>query len=486
MEKSIGLFLFKNLTVKKMKRTILNSISQCMPASLTDTITTISIFLKIRDKFPNAIILESSDYHISKDSMTYICFDVISDIEINNSIANISYTDKTTETLRVSETNKVENILFNYINSFKTDKQSKIPEGLYGYISYDSIKYFEDIQINAKVTDETNIPEIKYSLYRYTISIDNFNKNVKINELIPEGDKSNLKNIIEILRDKRIPTYGFSANNNELDYTDKETFKALVKKGKKACKRGDVFQLVLSRRFSQEFTGDEFNIYRALRNINPSPYLFFFDYGNFKILGSSPESHIKIDNSKVYINPIAGTFKRTGDDNKDRLLAEQLATDPKENAEHIMLVDLARNDISKVAKNVNVDVLKEVQFYSHVIHLVSTVSGDLPIGTNSINVMAGTFPAGTLTGAPKYKAMQIIDENESHHRSFYGGAIGFLGFNGDINHAIMIRSILSKNNKIIYQAGAGIVIDSNEENEFQETNNKINAIRKAIEIAENF
>ncbi|MBE7179038.1 MAG: anthranilate synthase component I family protein, partial [Mucilaginibacter polytrichastri] len=248
--------------------------------------------------------------------------------------------------------------------------------------------------------------------------------------------------------------------------------------------RGDVFQIVPSRAFSQRFTGDEFNVYRALRSINPSPYLFYFDYGNFKLFGSSPEAQLTINKGEATIYPIAGTFKRTGSDTEDAEIALQLKNDPKESAEHVMLVDLARNDLSRHCDDVEVQAFKEVQFYSHLVHLVSKVSGKLRLGVDSFSVVADTFPAGTLSGAPKYRAMEIIDQNEPHLRSFYSGALGFMGFNGDFNHAIMIRSFLSKENTLNYQAGAGIVTASDPETELQEVNNKIAALRKALIEAE--
>jgi len=257
----------------------------------------------------------------------------------------------------------------------------------------------------------------------------------------------------------------------------------MVKKGIASCHRGDVFQIVLSRRFEQPFTGDELNVYRALRSINPSPYLFFFDYGDYKLMGSSPEAQIIIKNGKAVVHPIAGTFKRTGDDETDKKEADRLLLDAKENAEHVMLVDLARNDLSRLCDDVKVEHYREVQYFSHVIHLVSEVSGSVRPGTNPFELLAKTFPAGTLSGAPKIKAMQLIDAFEPTARGSYGGGIGFVGFDGSCNHAIMIRTFLSKQNTLVYQAGAGVVAASKPENELQEVNNKLGALKKAIEFA---
>lgn len=257
-----------------------------------------------------------------------------------------------------------------------------------------------------------------------------------------------------------------------------------MKKAKEHCFRGDVFQLVLSRRFFQNFKGDEFNVYRTLRSINPSPYLFFFDYGDFKIFGSSPEAQLIVQDGKAEIHPIAGTFKKTGDDKKDLISAKELAKDPKENSEHVMLVDLARNDLSRNGTNVVVEKNREIQFYSHVIHLVSKVTCKMKTTTNTFRVVADTFPAGTLSGAPKHKALQLIDKYEKIKRNFYGGAIGYMDFNGNFNHAIIIRSFLSLNNQLHYQAGAGIVADSIPESELQEVYNKLGALDKALIQAE--
>jgi len=296
------------------------------------------------------------------------------------------------------------------------------------------------------------------------------------------GNENDFEKIEALLKNNDFPSFKFNTESKEKSTTSDEEYKELVTKAKNHCKRGDVFQLVLSKQFSQTFKGDEFNVYRALRSINPSPYLFYFDYGNFKIFGSSPEAQLIINDNKAQIHPIAGTYLRTGNDELDREAAIKLTKDPKENSEHVMLVDLARNDLSRSTKKVRVDTFKEIQYFSHVIHLVSKVEGEIKDQHKSIQVFADTFPAGTLSGAPKYKAMELIDKYEKNNRGFYGGAIGFIKLNGDINHAILIRSFMSINNTLMYQAGAGIVIDSDEETELQEVKNKSEALRKAISL----
>jgi anthranilate synthase component 1 len=371
-----------------------------------------------------------------------------------------------------------------FLGAFECEGNTDVPvNGLFGYTSYDAVQYFEKIRFSAPVKEVHRIPEVCYQFFTYIIAINHFQNILHIIENQVDGAASELEKIETLLYSRNLALYSFrTVGNEESNITDGE-YKTMVTRGKEHCYRGDVFQVVLSRQFSQQFMGDEFNVYRALRSINPSPYLFYFDYGNYRIFGSSPEAQLKVSKGKAHINPIAGTFRRSGDDEKDKLLAQQLTTDLKENAEHVMLVDLARNDLSRHARNVKVESYREVQFYSHVIHLVSAVSGELTADSGVVDMMTSTFPAGTLSGAPKYKAMQLIDTYENQNRGFYGGAIGFLDFDGRFNHAIMIRTFLSKGNTLFYQAGAGIVAISEEEKELQEVNNKLGALKKAIEMA---
>ena len=362
---------------------------------------------------------------------------------------------------------------------------ANIAQGVFGYSSYDAVQLFENIQFNEKklAPQELSIPLMRYRLYQYVIIFNHFKDELYICENKFDGIESKVEDLMSIIRSKDVPVFPFKTNGVESSPISNESYLAMVKKGIEACHRGDVFQIVLSRPFLQGFTGDDFNVYRALRTVNPSPYLFYFDYGDYKIFGSSPESQVIIQNGKAIVHPIAGTFKRTGDDETDKALAVELENDPKENAEHVMLVDLARNDLSRVCDEVTVTSIKKVHYYSHVIHLVSEVQGKVQEGKNAFSIMGSTFPAGTLSGAPKYKAMQLIDEQETTARGFYGGAVGFMGFDGSCNHAIMIRSFLSKNNTLLYRAGAGVVAASVPENELQEVNNKLGALKKAIELA---
>jgi len=445
---------------------------------LADTTTPVGLYLKMRDVFPNSFMLESSDYHGKENKHSYICLDPLASIEVQNDRLTLRYGNESHKSI-IKNRRDVITILNSFIHSFKTSDTIPV-NGIFGYTSYDSIKYFETLRLDHK----NKIPDLHYTCFRFIIQFDHFNNTLLLIENQPETDTSKIEFVKTLINIKSYPHYKFSVSGKESFNIGEKDFKEMVSKSKEHCKRGDVFQIVLSRTFNKNFKGDEFNVYRALRAINPSPYLFYFDFGSFRIFGSSPEAQLKVTNGKAIINPIAGTFKRTGNDQEDYNSAEELLKDPKENAEHTMLVDLARNDLSRHCKNVKVASYKEIQFYSHVIHLVSEVEGELNDPENPVLIFADTFPAGTLSGAPKYKAMELIDLYEKSGRGFYGGAIGYFGFNNEVNHAITIRSFLSMNNTLTYQAGAGIVSDSQEENELQEVNNKLEALKKAIIMAE--
>ena len=452
---------------------------------LADTVTPVSIYLKLRDIYPNTLLLESSDYHGNENSYSFICIKPEATFMVEQNNICIKYPDRKDEVRPVEQHGQVADELDAFFQSFKpANGLSDIPaNGLFGYVSYDGVQYFETIRFKNPVKREYAIPEIRYSFYRYIIAINHHMNRVQLIENLPEGEKQTISELEGLLANRNYATFSFDTHHDETSNITDQEYKEMVTRGKEHCHRGDVFQIVLSRQYKQPFHGDEFNVYRALRNINPSPYLFYFDYGDYKIFGSSPEAQLQIKERKVSINPIAGTFRRTGDDEQDRKLAEKLAADPKENAEHVMLVDLARNDLSRNAENAEVEHFREVQYYSHVIHLVSQVSGILPENSNAFRVNGDSFPAGTLSGAPKFRAMELIDQYENQNRSYYGGCIGYIGFDNHFNHAIMIRSFLSKNATLYYQAGAGIVSESNEENELQEVNNKLAALKKAIQLA---
>lgn len=451
---------------------------------LADTLTPVSVYLKIRDKYPNSLLLESSDYHANDNSFSYICCNPIASIKIKNGQIQELYPDGSKNITAITPEIKVAQTIQNFSSLFKTENSNFkfINNGLFGYTGYDGVQYFEDIQITKKKGD-LEIPEVYYAVYQNIIAINHFNNEAYIFDHNFNSD-SKLEEIAQLIKVKNFASYNFRRDLAPISNLTDSEFKENVKLGKKHCQRGDVFQLVLSRRFTQNFKGDEFNVYRALRSINPSPYLFYFDYGDFKIFGSSPEAQLVVSNGKAEIHPIAGTFKRTGNDEQDAALAKELSEDDKENAEHVMLVDLARNDLSRHSTNVKVEKYREVQFFSHVIHLVSKVTGTKNKEIGTMQIVADTFPAGTLSGAPKHSAMTLIEKYENVNRSAYGGAIGFMDFNGNYNHAIIIRSFVSKNHQLHYQAGAGIVSESNEENELQEVYNKLGALSNALELAE--
>lgn len=452
---------------------------------LADTLSPVSIYLKIRDKFPNSMLLESSDYHGNDNSFSYICCNPIASIKIHGNTLTKVFPDSTKESYRV-ENNEVTSEIHQFTTQFEIENDEDfkfINNGLFGYTSYDAVKYFETIDIASK-ENSIEIPEIQYAVYQNIIAINHFKNEAYIFSHCYEKE-SNINELHHIITMDRFALYDFETINKIDSNLSDEEFKKHVEIAKTHCQRGDVFQLVLSRKFQQDFKGDDFNVYRALRSINPSPYLFYFDYGNFKIFGSSPEAQLVVKNKKAEIHPIAGTFARTGDDMKDTELAQKLVKDEKENSEHVMLVDLARNDLSRHCRDVTVENYREIQFFSHVIHLVSKVIGTVREKTSTIQIVADTFPAGTLSGAPKYKAMELIEKYEKTSRGFYGGAIGFMDFKGNYNHAIMIRTFLSKNQQLHWQAGAGIVSKSNSDNELQEVYNKLGALTKAIKLAEN-
>lgn len=453
---------------------------------LADIYTPVGIYLRIRDKFPGSILLESTDYYLAENSFSFICIKPFAGMEINTDTLEYKYPEEKVVRHELKDRKKIPDYLMTFLSRFEAVGECPVPvtRGLFGYTTFDAVQFFETVHFSEKPATDARIPLLRYRFYQYVIAINHFKDELYLCENQVDGIESEFGLIETLIRNKDCPVYPFSPTGEETSNISDEEYMQMVEKGKAHCFRGDVFQIVLSRNFQQKFKGDEFNVYRALRSINPSPYLFYFDYDDYKLMGSSPESQLIVQNGKATIHPIAGTFRRTGDSKTDQELADKLLKDPKENAEHVMLVDLARNDLSRFAHDVKVEYYRKVRFYSHVIHLVSEVTGQLPPGTNPFSLLAATFPAGTLSGAPKYKAMELIDKYENSSRGFYAGCIGFVGFNGDFNHAIMIRSFLSKNNTLYYQAGAGIVAHSVAASELQEVNNKLNALKQALLVGQ--
>ena len=448
---------------------------------LADLYTPVGIYMRLRDIYPQSALMESSDYHDSNNSHSFIGINPIASVAISHGEAICAFPDGETTRHEVNKDYKSDKAINAFISRFKVEGEYASYCGLYGYTAFNAVRYFEDIAVKDTTMEKNDAPDMMYILYRDIIVFDHFNNKLTIVTL---GDESALDDIFRQMNKANVHAYDFHPTGETTSPLTDEEHKANIRRGIKHCLRGDVFQIVIARRFIQKYEGDDFKLYRALRSINPSPYLFYFDFGGFRIFGSSPETHCRIEGRKAYIDPIAGTTKRTGDAEADRKAAEYLRNDEKENAEHVMLVDLARNDLSRNCHDVKVDFYKDLQYYSHVVHLVSRVSGTLDEGADPIKAFIDTFPAGTLSGAPKVRAMQLISEIEPHNRGAYGGCIGFIGLNGSLNQAITIRTFVSRNGELWFQAGGGIVAKSDEEYELQEVNNKLGALRRAILMAE--
>ena len=458
--------------------------SRVIPADLE---TPVGIYLKIRDLYPQSALLESSDYHTSQNSVSFIGVDPIGGFMVNNGVITLSYPDSPDTIIPVTDDIDVVDELKKYISSYSVEGDSdSSASGLFGYTAYDAVRYFERVDIQPKEACFASVPDMKYILYRFIIKVNHYKNQMTVYEHALPGTTSAIDEIVSVIHNNNVAQYSFSLISSPTSTVTDGQYMDMVRRGVAHALRGDVFQIVLSRRFAQRFKGDEFNVYRALRCVNPSPYLFYFDFSDFRIFGSSPETHLRVDGGTAYIDPIAGTFRRTGDDARDHALARALLEDEKENAEHIMLVDLARNDLSRSGGKVSIDFLRQIQYYSHVIHMVSRVKAELPDDADVYRLFADTFPAGTLSGAPKVRAMQLIDDIEPHSRMTYGGCIGYIGFDGNLNQAITIRSFLSHDNNLYFQAGAGVVARSVPENELQETNNKLGALTRALNYAESF
>lgn len=451
---------------------------------LGDLHTPVTTYLKVRDLFPQSVLMESSDYHGVENNRSFIGLNPIASISISHGKATAKFPDGTQEVLDIDDHYRVDQAISDFLTRFQVEGEYAHYCGLYGYTTFNAVRYFEHIPVKDSTSTINDAPDMLYILYKYLIVFHDFKHEMVLLEMQSDDEPSHIDEVEKAICNRNYTTFDFRAVGPTVSTLTDEEHKANIRKGIAHCLRGDVFQIVLSRRFIQRYQGDDFKLYRALRSINPSPYLFYFDFGGFRIFGSSPETHCKIEDGRATIDPIAGTTRRSGNKETDAQLTAALLADPKENAEHVMLVDLARNDLSRNCHDVKVEFYKEPQYYSHVIHLVSRVSGKLNAGSNPIKTFIDTFPAGTLSGAPKVRAMQLISEYEPHNRGAYGGCIGFIGLNGTLNQAITIRTFVSRNNELWFQAGSGIVAKSNEENELQEVNNKLGALKKAITLAE--
>lgn len=451
---------------------------------LGDLHTPVSVYLKVRDLFPQSALMESSDYHGSENNRSFIALCPLASMSVEHGKAVFRLPDGERSERELSDAHSLNEAMNDFMKRFCIRGEYSHYCGLYGYTSFNAVRYTEGIAVKDSREDINDAPDLLYIIYKYIIVFNDYRHELLLLEMTSDGEESNLERIAKAIQDRNYTAYDFRAVGPVTSTLTDEEHKANIRRGIDHCLRGDVFQIVLSRRFEQAYVGDDFKLYRALRSINPSPYLFYFDFGGFRLLGSSPETHCRIEGRRAYIDPIAGTTKRTGRKDEDEAAARYLHDDPKENAEHVMLVDLARNDLARNCHDVRIEFFKEMQYYSHVIHLVSRVSGTLNEGADAVKAFLDTFPAGTLSGAPKVRAMQLISELEPHNRGAYGGCIGFIGLDGTINLAITIRTFVSRNGKLWFQAGGGIVAKSNEEYELQEVNNKLGALRKAIEMAE--
>lgn len=457
---------------------------------LADLYTPVGVYMRLRDIYPQSALMESSDYHGTENSRSFIGVHPIASIAVGHGVVTATYPDGRVEEKELpafgegkgEECKLAISKAFNdFIQAFHVEGEGSECCGLYGFTTFNAVRYFENIPVLDTTMEKNDAPDIYYIMYKNIIVFDHFNNTM---QLITLGEEAELDALMKAINKANVKPYDFHPVGKTTSTLTDEEHKANIRRCIQHCLRGDVFQIVVSRRFVQKYEGDDFKLYRALRSINPSPYLFYFDFGGFRIFGSSPETHNRIVGDNAFIDPIAGTTKRTGNMEQDRKAAEFLRNDPKENAEHVMLVDLARNDLSRNCHGVKVDFYKDMQFYSHVIHLVSRVSGTLDEQADHIKAFIDTFPAGTLSGAPKVRAMQIISELEPHNRGAYGGCIGFIGLNGDLNQAIVIRTFISRNGELWFQAGSGVVAKSNDQYELEECNNKLGALTKAIHIAE--
>ena len=447
---------------------------------LADLYTPVGVYMRLRDLYPQSALMECADYHDAASSRSFIGINPMASVAIGHGVATVTFPDGSNMKKPLAKGFSSAEAIHTLIDRIHVEGDDASVCGLFGYTSFNAVRYFENIAVKDETQEENDAPDVLYILYKTVIVFDHHQNLLKVVTL---GDNSDIENTLRSMNKATIKAYDFHPVGDVKSTLTDEEHKANIRRGIQHCLRGDVFQIVLSRRFVQKYEGDDFRLYRALRSINPSPYLFYFDFGGFRIFGSSPETHCRIEGDKAYIDPIAGTTKRTGDAEADRRGAEFLRNDPKENAEHVMLVDLARNDLSRNCHNVKVDYYKDIQYYSHVIHLVSRVSGELDEGADPIKAFIDTFPAGTLSGAPKVRAMQLISEYEPHNRGAYGGCIGVIGLNGSLNQAITIRTFVARNGELWFQAGGGIVAKSNDEYELQEVNNKLGALRRAIEKA---
>jgi len=440
-----------------------------------------TLFLKFQDEFENAFLLESAIGEKRLAEYSFIGFEPETVITVKDGELSLVSSDGSEDRIKsrdpLRELRKL--VKLPASSGLATRSPFRFIGGAVGYISYDSVRYWERLPTRAK--DDLSLPDMEFGVYSDGVVFDHIAKRTYYYSL---GRESRLDRVQSFLRAKGAPIRTpLAAPGIARPTVEKEGFEAMVETAKKHITAGDIFQVVLSKRYDFELEGDLPKFYEALSRINPSPYMYFVKFGERKIIGSSPEMLVRVENRQIETFPIAGTRPHLSDRRENARLTKEMLADPKERAEHVMLVDLARNDVGRVAKygSVHVPELLTVQQFSHVQHIVSRVVGKLRDEFDSFDAMRAVFPAGTVSGAPKPRAMEIIEELEPLRRGPYAGALGYFSFNGNSDFAITIRTLVAKGKKCSIQAGAGIVADSNPEREWYETESKAAGLLKAVE-----
>ncbi len=495
---SFAIIQFMDLSLSKKKIKSLADHFNVIPIYaelLADVETPLSVFLKVKEKGDFNFLLESAEGGEKWGRYSFVILGSSFYLRTKGKYGEIYDRGK----VHFFESKDPLRVLKEIIKKYKPFEDSRLPRfwgGLVGYVAYDIISFYEP------VTSSTEDPVGTYDLYfvltDMVIICDNLTGKIKIVYPIltqrgvereyAEAERK-IGETVDRLKEKVALHISVKEKEPEISQWrsnfSKVEFLEAVKKAKEYIRKGDIIQVVLSQRFYRDFKGDTQDIYRILRYLNPSPYMFYLDFGELKVIGSSPEVLVRVEGGRIETRPIAGTRRRGRDQEEDKRLEEDLLSDKKERAEHLMLVDLARNDIGRVAKpgTVRVEDFMRIEKYSHVIHMVSDVSGILKENLSALEVLKATFPAGTVSGAPKVRAMQIISELEKERRGIYAGSVGYLSFQGNMDMAIAIRTAVFRDREVFVQAGAGIVADSIPEKEWEETLNKAKALMKAVDTA---
>jgi len=457
----------------------------------SDMVTPIDVLQKLMNVSKHCFILESAEDNKTWGRYTFLGFDPKLEITCINGAMTISSAE--TKTFETSNPNEhIQNILDQH-KSVKFDYLPPFTGGLVGYFAYDYAKYCEPtLKLNAN--DEERFNDVDLMLFDKVVAFDNYKQkivlivNIKTDNLESEYEngKNQLENLKSLIKTgSRVKTPQANIKSDFKALFTQDEYCQMVTRAKNHIKEGDIFQVVLSNRYEADFEGSIFDTYRVLRTINPSPYMFYFSGSNLEIAGASPETLVKLHNGRLFTYPLAGTRRRGETDEEDIALETELLADEKELAEHNMLVDLGRNDLGKISKfgTVKVENYMSILRFSHVMHIGSTVSGEICADKTGLDAINAVLPAGTLSGAPKIRAMQIINEQEKNKRGIYGGAIGYLDFTGNMDTCIAIRIVYKRNTKVFVRSGAGIVADSNPESEYQECVNKCAAVMSALKMS---